>query len=119
MFFSKIFETKSYVLLSNGDGDGPSMSPSTMFCTGNAAMCFLPYVLRSERTAAALHSSKGYILRRLVNRCPATKTRFRAVVSFEPYVLRSERTAGGIPGSIWCWNTMFCAGWTTADDEKC
>ena len=78
------------------DRNGPSMSQSTMFCAGDAAMCFLPHVLRSESTAAALHSSKGYILRRLVNRCPAAKTRFRAVVSFKPYVLRSERTAGGL-----------------------
>ena len=101
------------------DRNGPSMSQSTMFCAGNAAMCFLAYVLRSESTAAALHSSKGYILRRLANRRPAFKTSFRAIFSFEPYVLRSERTAGGTPGSIWCRNTMFCAGWATADDEKC
>ena len=68
MFFLKIVRRKSYVLLSDGDSDGPSMSPSTMFCAGNAAMCSLPYVLRSEGTAAALHSSEGYVLRSQANR---------------------------------------------------
>ena len=87
------------------DRNGPSMSPSTMFCAGNAAMCFLPYVLRSGRSAAALHSSKGYVLRRLVNRRPAAKTKFRAVVSFKPYVLRSERTAG----ELLCRQMVFSA----------
>ena len=84
MFFKDVVYFLLYVLLSDGDNHGPSMSQSTMFCAANAAMCFLHYVLRSESTAAALHSSKGYILRRLVNRCPAAKTRFRAVVSFKP-----------------------------------
>ena len=121
--FSNVFQKNRLFLAlcfaQRGARDGPSMLRSTMFCEGNAAMCFLPYVLRSERSAAALHSSKGYVLRRLENRCPAAKTRFRAIVSFKPYVLRSERTARGIPGSIWCWNTMSCAGWATADNKKC
>ena len=45
-----------------------AMSQSTTFCAGNAAMCFLPYVLRSERTGPALRSSGSYVLRRQVNR---------------------------------------------------
>jgi hypothetical protein len=39
------------------------MSRSTTFCAGNAAMCFLPYVLRSGRTGTAVRSSGGYVLR--------------------------------------------------------
>ena len=38
------------------------MSQSTTFCAGNAAMCFLPYVLRSGRTGTAVRSSGGYVL---------------------------------------------------------
>ena len=45
-----------------------AMSQSTTFCAGNAAMCFLPYVLRSERTETAVRSSEGYVLRSQVNR---------------------------------------------------
>ena len=40
-----------------------AMSRSTTFCAGNAAMCFLPYVLRSGRTRTAVRSSEGYVLR--------------------------------------------------------
>ena len=40
-----------------------AMSQSTTFCAGNAAMCFLPYVLRSGRTRTAVRSSEGYVLR--------------------------------------------------------
>ena len=59
-------------------------------------MYFLPYVLRSERPQRHFDVAKWYILRRMVNGCPAAKTRFRAVVYFLPYVLRSERTAGAL-----------------------
>ena len=44
-----------------------AMSQSTTFCAGNAAMCFLPYVLRSGRTRTAVRSSEGYVLRSQVN----------------------------------------------------
>ena len=121
--FSNVFQKKRLFLAlcfaQREHRNGPSMLRSTLFCAGNAAMCFLPYVLHSESTAAALHSSRGYVLCGLANRRPAVGPRIRAIVSFESYVMRSERTAGDIPGSIWCWNTMFCTGWTTADDEKC
>ena len=74
MLFFKVVSKNSYVLIVREDRNGPSMSPSTMFCAGNAAMCSLPSVLRNERTEAALHSCKGYVLRRHVNRICARWT---------------------------------------------
>ena len=74
-----------------------AMSQSTMFCSGNAAMCFLPHVLRSEKTEAALHSSEGYVLRRQVNRICAVWTT-ADVAKCQKQSLPEDMTTAGIEG---------------------
>ena len=63
-------------------GNGSSMSANNIFCAGNATVYFSPHVLRSEKTLAALHVGKSYILRRMVNACAAVIGRCEAVVHF-------------------------------------
>ena len=74
-----------------------AMSQSTTFCAGNAAMCFLPYVLLSERTETALRSSEGYVLRRQANRICAGWTT-ADVAKFQKLSLPEDMTMKGNEG---------------------
>ena len=74
-----------------------AMSQSITFCAGNAAMCFLPYVLRSGRTGAAVRSSEGYVLRRQVNRICAGWTT-ADVAKCQKRSLPEDMTPAGIEG---------------------
>ena len=64
MFFASFDSAKSYVLLSDGAGDVTEYHVLRRQCSH----VFLAHVLRSERTETAVRSSKGYVLRRQVNR---------------------------------------------------
>ena len=63
-FFACFVSTKSYVLLSDGAGDVTEYH----VLRRQRSQVFLAHVLRSERTGAAVRSSKGYVLRSQVNR---------------------------------------------------
>ena len=106
-FFACFVSTKSYVLLSDGAGD-----VSTTFCAGNAAMCFLPYVLHSERTGTAVRSSEGYVLRSQVNGlCVGERRRtlrnVRNETCHRTWRLQEMRDAGLAQIGIFCKNMRF------------
>ena len=63
MFFAYFDSPKSYVLLSDGAGDVTEYH----VLRRQRSQVFLAHVLRSERTGAAVRSSKGYVLRSQVN----------------------------------------------------
>jgi len=89
-----------------------AMSQSTTFCAGNAAMCFLPYVLRSERTETAVRSSEGYVLRSQVNRiCVGERRRtlrnVRNAACQRTWRRQQMRDAGLAQIGIFCKNMCF------------